>query len=130
MGPVRFLLDTHVFIWASAAPGRLSETARMVLLDPGNELFVSAASIFEMALKERSRGLASMSSSGVVRQFAARLGLAFLPVSAQHALAVYELPIRHRDPFDLLLIAQSQVEGMTLVSADRQFAHYDVDLLW
>jgi PIN domain nuclease of toxin-antitoxin system len=128
---VRALLDTHAFLWWIAGDDRLSRRASRVIADVGNEVFVSAASIWEIAIKGR---LGRLSIPGDPGKFIAGqiVENAFrgLPVVAGHALRVWELPDHHHDPFDRMLVAQAQVEGLTLVSRDRHVAMYDVEVLW
>lgn len=124
------LLDTHVLLWVFEGEERLSTKVRKALKDPGSRIFVSAASLWELAIKSRlgklelPRGL-----DGMIQDLAAA-GIHELPVSWGHTLAVNSLPLHHRDPFDRLLVAQAQSEGMTLVSADKAFGRYQVSLLW
>ena len=127
---MRLLLDTHVWLWTLVSPSRLSPQALDRLGDPDNELYLSAASTWEMAIKY---GLGKLSLPEPPRQFVPqrldRDGVIALPVEHAHTLAVAELPPHHDDPFDRLLIAQAQLERMTLVSADPFVARYEVDLL-
>jgi PIN domain nuclease of toxin-antitoxin system len=128
---VRLLLDTHVVIWAVDDPTNLSGVATTSLQDPSNELVVSAATIWEMAIKV---GLAKLSLSQPYRTWMSRaladLGAAILPITVDHADVLVGLPRHHRDPFDRLIIAQSLVEGIAIVSADGQFDVYGVHRTW
>ena len=127
---MRLLLDTHVWLWTLVSPSRLSAEALAELGDPDNELYLSAASTWEIAIKY---GLGKLPLPEPPRQFVPprldRDGVIALPVEHAHTLAVAELPPHHDDPFDRLLIAQAQLERMTLVSADPFVARYEVDLL-
>jgi PIN domain nuclease of toxin-antitoxin system len=118
---VRLLLDTHVFLWFLADAGDLSQDARRDI-DAAEEVFVSAASIWESAI------MAALGKLKVdVEQVAAgieRSGFLELPVRASHAAQVASLPDHHRDPFDRLLIAQAISEPLVLLTADRVFAQY------
>jgi PIN domain nuclease of toxin-antitoxin system len=123
---VRLLLDTHTLLWWLADDPRLAEQARTAMGDPANDAFVSAASAWEIAIKA---GLGKVSMpDDLVEQLAANSFTA-LPVQMTHALAVRHLPDHHRDPFDRLLVAQAQIEGLTLVTADRSIPRYDVAVL-
>lgn len=110
---------------------RTSEKARSVFADLGNDIFLSAASSLEIAIKSAAGKLQLPEPPGsyVPRRMADQ-GLRPLPVSHQHALAVFALPPHHRDPFDRLLIAQANLEDMILITADRMFQRYPVQILW
>jgi len=126
---MRFLLDTHVWLWTLTAPDRLSADTRALLEDPANQLLLSAASSWEIAIKYRLGKLPLPEPPSVfVPPRLVRDGIAELPIRHHHALAVANLPQHHNDPFDRLLIAQAQVERLTLISADRRLAPYGVDL--
>ena len=127
---MRHLVDTHIFLWLSVGSARIPPDIVNILDDPDNEVFVSIATAWEIAIKV-SLGKLNVPldvQHWVPVQLQAS-SLAVLPVSLAHALAVVELPLHHRDPFDRLLIAQAQVEDMTLVTADAWFSNYDVRLL-
>lgn len=127
----RYLVDTHVWLWFAESPDRLPSEVRQALLDPGNEAWISVASIWEIAIKT---ALGRLTLSGTVDQFVAAYGpsagFALLPIEAHHAVAVAELPQYHGDPFDRLLICQAQLESMTLVTADAQMGKYSIATLW
>lgn len=127
---MRILLDTHVWLWLQHAPERLGREALALLEDLDNELFLSAASAWEIAIKH---ALGKLPLPEVPAEYMpsrmATSGTASLPVTTRHALHVAMLPTHHRDPFDRLLVAQAQLEGMTLVTADRQFRPYGLELL-
>jgi PIN domain nuclease of toxin-antitoxin system len=128
---MRILLDTRVFLWACLEPNRISDSARGLLEDPANELLLSAASSWEITTKAALEKLELPAPAE--RYVPSRLdamGLTPLPVEHGHALRVGQLPGHHNDPFDRLLIAQSQLEDATLATGDPQFLLYDVDLLW
>jgi PIN domain nuclease of toxin-antitoxin system len=128
---MRLLLDTQVWLWLQSEPERVIPSVRDALADPQNELLLSAASAWEIAIKH---GLGKLPLPLPPEQYVpARMELsdtASLPVSAAHALRVASLPVHHRDPFDRLLLAQAQLERISLVTADRQLAPYDVELIW
>jgi PIN domain nuclease of toxin-antitoxin system len=123
---VRVLLDSHIALWALGDPGRLTGSAVEILEDGGNEVFVSAASIWELRLKA-SRGKLVLPPE--FETALAETGFGELPVRWAHAVKAAELPPLHSDPFDRLLIAQSQVEGLVLVTRDALVLQYDVALL-
>jgi PIN domain nuclease of toxin-antitoxin system len=128
---VTYLLDTGVWIWSVGEPSRISRKAREVMADLSQAVFLSAVTSWEVAIKAASGKLRLPEPPDlyVPRRIAAQ-GLRPLAVSHAHALAVFGLPAHHRDPFDRLLIAQAKVEDMTLISADRIFDRYPVQLLW
>lgn len=121
---MKLLLDTHVLLWAAGEPDKLSAAARALLLDEGNSLYFSAASIWEVVIK-RGLGRDDFRVDPVrLRRLLVLNGYSEVPVLSDHALAVAELPPLHRDPFDRVLIAQARAEGMRLVTADDQLALY------
>lgn len=128
---MRYLLDTGVWLWINFEPQRLSPKAQNVFRDLGQEMFLSAASAWEIAIKFASGKLhlPEPPDAYVVRRMADQ-GVRPIAVSHQHALAVASLPSHHRDPFDRLLVAQANLEDMVLISADRIFLNYSVQLLW
>ena len=127
---MNLLLDTHALIWWLATPERLSEPARNEIADPGNGVYVSAASAWEMAIKT---GLGRLTAQPDLQSWLpARLSterFVPLPVTLAHALGVERLPFHHRDPFDRILIAQANAEGMALVTRDSAFDRYELRLL-
>jgi PIN domain nuclease of toxin-antitoxin system len=128
---VTYLLDTGVWLWSVGEPSRISRKARDVITDVSHDVFLSAVTSWEVVIKAASGKLRLPEPADlfVPRRMAAQ-GMRPLAVSHEHALAVFALPAHHRDPFDRLLIAQAKVEKMTLISADRIFDRYPVQLLW
>jgi PIN domain nuclease of toxin-antitoxin system len=121
---LKLLLDTHLLLWAASQPKRLSAEARRLIEEAENELLFSAASIWEVAIKS---GLGREDFQADARVFRRELldnGYSELPILSQHAAATADLPQIHKDPFDRLLIAQSLVEGITLLTADPFVARY------
>ena len=110
-----------MFLWWCADDVRLAEGVRRAIRDGGNDVYLSAASVWEMAIKESLGRLRvpEMPSAAV-----ARLGIQRLPVAFEHAEATVSLPPLHRDPFDRLLVAQARVEGLTLVTGDPLIRSY------
>ena len=127
---MRLLLDTQVWLWMLAAPERLSLSSRAIVVSTENELFLSAASAWEIAIKYGLGKLHLPSPPGdLVPRLMTRTGVTPLPVHHAHALHVATLPPRHRDPFDRLLVAQAQLEKLPILTADRSFGLYDIDVL-
>ncbi len=128
---MKYLLDTSVWLWSLWEPERISRRGRAVLADLSHGVFLSAVTSWEVALKSRAGKLSLPEAPGTyVPRRMADQGLRPLPVSHQHALAVFGLPDHHRDPFDRLLIVQANLEDMILVTADRMIEKYAVQLLW
>jgi len=128
---VTVLLDTHCWLWWIADPDRISAEARARIADPHTTILFSAASSWEIAIKCATGRLALPEPpEDFVIPRLARDGFLPLAVRHVHALRVAGLPPHHRDPFDRLLIAQAQVERVPIVTADHQFAAYDVELIW
>lgn len=125
---MRLLLDTHALLWALAAPKRLPATVRRAVQSADNEVYVSIASAWEIAIKAAS-GRLDFEVQGLEPALAAT-GMQTLGISLQHTARIAMLPLHHRDPFDRMLVAQAMCESMTLVSRDRELAKYGVKLLW
>jgi PIN domain nuclease of toxin-antitoxin system len=124
---LRVLLDTHVALWLVARPDRLPKGVLDLLADPENDFWVSAASIWETAIKHRRRSAQARDAVVSGKRLLELLidsGVSLLPVMAHHAAAVDDLPHIHGDPFDRLLVAQAQVEPMRLVTVDAELPKY------
>ncbi len=121
---MRLLLDTHIALWAITDSPKLPRQARDLILDPSSEIFVSAATIWEIAIK-RSVGCGNMPVSSVAAsRYFTEAGYTILPIAAAHAAATETLPLHHADPFDRLLIAQAMTEPLRLVTHDAKVAEY------
>lgn len=121
---MKFLLDTHLLLWAAGTPERLSPAARNLLDDPENMLAFSAASLWEITIKN-SLGRADFQvNARVLRRGLLDNGYEELSITSAHAVAVDSLPSLHKDPFDRLLVAQATVEGIVLLSADALVSQY------
>jgi PIN domain nuclease of toxin-antitoxin system len=118
---VRLLLDTHIFLWWRADAPDLPTVARTAMLDPANEVYVSGAVAWEIAIKS---GLGKLDFEGRVADAVLEEGFVSLPIQLAHADEVRRLPDLHRDPFDRLLLAQARIESLTLVTADPQLRRY------
>jgi len=123
---VRLLLDTHLLLWAAARSARLPREARELLQDENNDVYYSAASIWEIAIKSSLRRKDFRVDLTQLLATLPEMGLVELPVTAAHAAGVTRLPPIHRDPFDRLLIAQSIVEPLTLLTNDALLDRYRV----
>lgn len=127
---MRLLLDTHAFLWAAGDPDQLRVSARAAIEDSTNDVLVSAAVAWEISIKVALGKLTVPADPAVWLPARVRsLGFQPLDISAAHALAVGGLPDIHRDPFDRIMIAQAQVEGLTLVTRDPENQKYPVNVL-
>lgn len=127
---VNLLLDTHALLWLLADSGRISPATRHLLIDPVHDVFVSAASAWEIAIKSRLRKL--IVPPDIATWLPAQLvtnRLTPLTITVAHAAGVADLPHHHADPFDRLLIAQALAENLTIVTSDAQFEQYDIRLI-
>ena len=128
---MRLLLDTHTFLWLADSPERLAPAALAACEDPTNELYLSIVSTWEIQIKHQINRLElDVPLEEMIQGQQAANALKILPVALPHVYILRQLPLHHHDPFDRLLIAQAKAEQMRLVSADRQFAPYLVDVLW
>jgi len=128
---VKYLLDSVIWLWSIASPEKLNSAARAILEDGTEEIYLSAASSWELTIKMRVGKLRLPAPPGqCIPAFMAKQGLRPLPVSHLHAVKVYDLPLHHSDPFDRLLIAQALLEEMTVLTADRDFEKYPVQMVW
>jgi len=121
---VKFLLDTHVLLWAAGQPDRLPARTRRLLRDPRNELVFSAASLWEIAIKRQLGRDGFLVDARLLRRGLIDNGYGELAVTSAHAVAIDGLPPIHQDPFDRMLVAQSMVEGITLLTTDPLVAQY------
>lgn len=127
---MRLLLDTHAFLWAAADPDALHETARGAIEDTANEVFVSAAVAWEIAIKVALGKLTVPGDAALWFPTRVRsLGFQHYDITAAHALAVGALPNIHSDPFDRVMIAQAQIEGLTFVTRDLDNRKYPVAIM-
>jgi len=123
---VRALIDTHVLLWWLSDDKRLSPRHRTVIADSDNEVFVSAVTVAEISIKA---SLGKLTAPGGLVQTIAHEGFSALPLTADHAEALRELPWHHRDPFDRMLVAQASVEQFPLLSSDARLGQYAVEIV-
>ena len=121
---MKLLLDTQILLWAAGQPERLSAAARALLDDPRNELLFSAASVWEVAIKNGLGREDFRVEPRVLRRGLLDNGYVELPITSQHAVGIDSLPPLHKNPFDRLLLAQALAEGITLLTVDEQLAGY------
>jgi PIN domain nuclease of toxin-antitoxin system len=124
---LKLLVDTHVLLWWLGGADELAESAADAIADPGNFVAVSAASLWEISIK---RSLRKLRVEGELHEaVVSGDGFEALPISLEHADAAGQLPPHHRDPFDRMLVAQAQSEGLTVVTRDLAFEDYEIPLL-
>ena len=121
---MNLLLDTHVLLWAAAAPERLSADARAMINDEDNRLYFSAASIWEVVIKNSLQRPDFHVDPHLLRRGLLDNGYLELPISSLHTLNVAHLPIIHKDTFDRILVAQAEADGFLLLTADELVAQY------
>ena len=126
---MRLLLDTHALVWWLTNNPRLSAAARSAVAAPSNSVYVSSCSGYEIAYKHQ-RGRFAVALPYPLGELVRRQRFTGLPITVEHAEAAGRLPGPHRDPWDRLLIAQAQIEALTIVTVDPVFASYGVPVLW
>ena len=128
---MRVLLDTHVFLWWNQGSEHLPKKALRLLADPANSLILSVASAWEIAIKTRAGKLRIPEDAATyVQTRVSHYGMEILPIHLAHALALHNLPALHRDPFDRMLVVQSQIEKLSILTADPEIRRYAVDSIW
>ena len=128
---MKLLLDTHAFLWWVEGAPAVGQRARAAVSNPDNEVLLSIASCWELAIK-LSLGKLRLTRSldRFIPEQLTLNGFSLLDVELRHVVRVADLPFRHRDPFDRLLVAQALEDGLAVVSADRVFRKYGVTLVW
>jgi PIN domain nuclease of toxin-antitoxin system len=125
------ILDTQAFLWFVSDLSKLGKKARSAINDPDNEIYLSLASTWEMAIKV---SLGKLKITEPVERFIPQQlqlnSLRQLDITFRHVAGVVNLPFHHRDPFDRLLVSQALLEGMPIVSADKAFDAYDIERVW
>ncbi len=121
---MKLLLDTQLLLWAAGQPERLSAAARRHIKNPKNELLFSAASLWEITIKNSLGREDFRVEPRLLRRGLIDNGYIELPITSQHAVNIEGLPLLHKDPFDRLLLAQALTEGITLLTSDAQLARY------
>ena len=121
---MNLLLDTHLLLWAASEPKRLSARARALLLDPANQPVFSSTSLWEISIKQSlGRADFNVDPRRLWRMMLLH-GYRELSVTCEHTIAINDLPNLHKDPFDRILVAQARVEGMMLLTVDKEVAKY------
>lgn len=128
---MKFILDTHAFIWMDTDPTKVSPRVVQVLNDTNNEIHLSVASVWEMVIKSQTGKLVlSDAIDKIIAEQMKRNPLQLLPVGLPHVLAIQTLPSIHKDPFDRLLVAQAMIENAILLSTDPLIRQYPVRVEW
>ncbi len=128
---MRALLDTHTFLWWITDDSKLSPHVRKIISNGDNQLFFSSASGWEIAIKAQlGRIQLPDKPETIVSEQLLLNAIQSLPIQINHALHIYNLPLHHRDPFDRMLVAQAQLEDLTILTADSQIARYQVKVAW
>jgi PIN domain nuclease of toxin-antitoxin system len=127
---MRLLLDTQMFLWCLGQEAKLPDAARRAIESSSNQVFVSAVSVWEIAIKT-ALGRLEMAQADVLKlpRLIETAGFDELPIEGHHAAAVAALPMHHRDPFDRLLVAQARLEKLSIVTTDAAIRAYDVPVL-
>ena len=128
---MRYLLDTHTFLWWITDDSRLSVHVREIIRDPSNEILFSVASAWEITIKAQlGRFELPTDPASLIQEQLAANGFATLPIDLHHALSVAKLPLFHRDPFDRMLVAQALADQIPLLTADPAISQYDISVIW
>ncbi|MDO4224209.1 MAG: type II toxin-antitoxin system VapC family toxin [Acinetobacter sp.] len=128
---MKLLLDTHAFIWFIHDSPKLSNLAKSLIVNPNNECFISLASIWEMSIKSSMGKLdIPLPIHDLYEQHIVGNDMELLPITIHHIEKVHELPFYHKDPFDRMIIAQSIVENMTIISCDSAYHDYPIHHAW
>ena len=128
---MRVLLDTQVFLWLLSDDSQLSDTARRVFANADNGILLSVATVWEIVVKaQRGKLPFPQPAAPYIRQQIGKTSVEVLPISLAHTLRVEKLPTYHRDPFDRILLAQAVEERIPIMSTDRAFRAYPVEIIW
>lgn len=128
---MKYLLDTHAFLWWITNEKRLPETVSKVISNGNNQLFLSAASCWEIVIKAKLGKIELPAKADIfIADQLVDNTIQSLPILASHALHIFNLPNHHRDPFDRMIVAQSQLEKLPIITSDSLIAKYDVKTIW
>jgi PIN domain nuclease of toxin-antitoxin system len=128
---MNILLDTHAFLWLRNAPYKIPDKVLNAYHNIDNNVFLSMASIWEMQIKQQLGKLElKLPLNKLIEEQIVNNGLQVLPIETYHIFALSELPLHHKDPFDRLILVQSQMENLSLSSADTVFSNYEINLFW
>ena len=128
---MKYLLDTMVWLWSVGPVENIGDTGLEILKDGASEVYLSVVSSWEIAIKARlGKYKLPQSPDRYVPRKLAQQGIRALPMTLEHSLKIFSLPLYHHDPFDRMLMAQAMLEGMVILTCDRVFAKYPVEVLW
>jgi PIN domain nuclease of toxin-antitoxin system len=128
---MKYLLDTMVWLWSVGPTDRIGEKGLEILSAVDEEIYLSAASMWEIAIKTRNGKIDLPDLPGrYVPKRTSEQGIRSLPITQTHALKIYDLARHHGDPFDRMIIAQAQIEELTVLTSDREFEKYPIDIVW
>ena len=128
---MNILLDTHAFLWLRNAPNKIPDKVLNAYYNIDNNVFLSMASIWEMQIKQQLGKLElKLPLNKLIDEQVVNNGLQILPIETYHIFALSELPLHHKDPFDRIILVQSQIENLSLSSADTIFSNYEINLFW
>lgn len=128
---MKYLLDTHVLLWIANDDSQLSKKTKNIFLNEKNDIFLSTASIWEMAIKISLRKLnVNEPLKNFIKTKVIGNKIKIINISVEHLFVLESLPFHHRDPFDRLIIAQSIIEKIPVLSKDTMFKKYDINLIW
>ncbi len=127
---MEFLLDTHAFLWFASGDEKLPKTIQEAIKNINNSCFLSVASMWEIVIKQRLGKLNSTMKIDKLFKLAQKNQIEILQISSDHLLKLSKLPLKHNDPFDRLIIAQSQAENLVVISKDDAFKEYQINLIW
>ncbi len=128
---MKYLLDTHVFIWMASSPEKLSSRAKETILDGSNELWLSTASLWEMQIKcDLGKLTLELPLNELWQEAGCANDLTLIKIETSHIWQLETLPHIHKDPFDRLLVSQAQCEDLTLITRDRHIKEYEVQTIW
>jgi PIN domain nuclease of toxin-antitoxin system len=128
---MKLLLDTHVFLWLRSEPEKVSSKALNLYQEPNNSVYLSIVSVWEMQIKRQIGKLdLNMPLQEIIEEQCETNNLQILPLRLKHIFGLQDLPLHHKDPFDRLLLVQSQIENLYLISSDSTLKLYQVNLCW
>ena len=127
---MEFLLDTYTFLWFASGDEKLPKTIQEAIKNINNSCFLSVASMWEIVIKQRLGKLNSTMKIDKLFKLAQKNQIEILQISSDHLLKLSKLPLKHNDPFDRLIIAQSQAENLVVISKDDAFKEYQINLIW
>lgn len=124
---MRYLIDTHIFLWSLDNHKKLKDSVKDILINQENAIYVSVVSAWELSIKLKTNSGFKLKTS--IRKAFTISEFGILPISFEHILWEYKLPLHHKDPFDRMLISQAKVEGLTLITSDPKIWQYKLSLI-